>query len=344
MAGMGTRLRPHTLTTPKPLIRFAGKAMVEHIIDEIALSLGNGTDGDNVKIDEIGFVCGHFGEKAEKELIECASAKGAAGHIFYQDEPLGTGHAILCAKPLLHGEVIVAFADTLFTCSEKMLSGNTDAAHSDEQAEVVIFTSKVKNPQAFGVVITDETGHINGFMEKPQVFISDEAIIGIYYFRDGGILCAELQNLIDNDFRHGKEYQLTDALENMLKKNISFVKASVKEWLDCGNKDATINAHSHLLEQKPNLHYVSQDVTVSNSEIIRPCYIADGVILEDAVIGPFVSLEKKSTVKKSTLKHSIVQEETIIENSILTKSMLGIRTVVKNHNGEISIGDYSEVV
>ena len=153
-----------------------------------------------------------------------------------------------------------------------------------------------------------------------------------------------MQNLIDNDFRHGKEYQLTDALENMLKKNISFVKASVKEWLDCGNKDATINAHSRLLEQKPNLHYVSQNVTVSNSEIIRPCYIADGVILENAVIGPFVSLEKKSTVKKSTLKHSIVQQETIIENSILTKSMLGIRTVVKNHNGEISIGDYSEVV
>jgi glucose-1-phosphate thymidylyltransferase len=356
MAGIGTRLRPHTLTTPKPLIRFAGKAMVEHIIDEIALSLGNGADGGNVQIDEIGFVCGHFGKKAEKELIECASAKGAKGHIFYQDEPLGTGHAILRAKPLLHNEVIVAFADTLFISNEKMLPDNTGAVHSgkqepesgqtsgEEQADVVIFTSKVKNPQAFGVVITDETGRINGFMEKPQVFISDEAIIGIYYFRDGEILRGELQNLIDNDFRRGKEYQLTDALENMLKRNINFVKANVKEWLDCGNKDAAINTHSRLLEQKSNLHYISPNATVSNSEIIRPCYIADGVILEDAVIGPFVSLEKKSTVKKSTLKHSIIQQETIIENSILTKSMLGTKTVIKNHNGTVSIGDYSEVV
>jgi glucose-1-phosphate thymidylyltransferase len=347
MAGRGTRLRPHTLTTPKPLIRFAGKTMVEHIIDEIALSLGN-------PIEEIGFVCGHFGEEAEKELLECAAAKGAKGHIFYQEEPLGTGHAILCAKPLLKNEIVVAFADTLFIGGENMLSeikenavkqsGNLSRTATENQSDSIIFTCKVKNPQAFGVVVMDETGRINGFIEKPQVFISDEAIIGIYYFKNGEILHEELQNLVDNDFRHGKEYQLTDALENMFKRGINFVRTNVEEWLDCGNKDATVNTHSRLFERKPNLHHISPDVIKNNSEIIEPCYIADGVILENAVIGPFVSIEKKSIIKKSTLKQSIIQQETIIENSILTKSMIGGNATVKNHNGEVSISDYSEVL
>jgi glucose-1-phosphate thymidylyltransferase len=367
MAGKGTRLRPHTLTTPKPLIRFAGKTMVEHIIDEIALSLGS-------PIDEIGFVCGHFGEKAEKELIECAAAKGAKGHIFYQDEPLGTGHAILCAEPLLKNEVVVAFADTLFIGGENMLSETRkmpeirktpEASKTLETSKIseaqrlqmpsekqtqttfedaVIFTSKVKNPQAFGVVVADETGRISGFVEKPQVFISDEAIIGIYYFKDGATLRKELQNLIDTDFKRGKEYQLTDALENMLNKGVNFVRANVKEWLDCGNKDATVDTHSRLLEQKPNLHYISPDAIINNSEIISPCYIACGATLDNAVVGPCVSLEKKSTVKKSTLKHSIIGQETIIENSILTKSMIGNNAVIKNHNGEVSISDYSEIL
>jgi glucose-1-phosphate thymidylyltransferase len=388
MAGRGTRLRPHTLTVPKPLLRFAGKAMVEHIIDEIVLSLGDNNSDNNgsnsersARIDEIGFVCGHFGEDVEKKLIECAAAKGARGHIFYQDEPLGTGHAVLCAEPLLKNEVVVAFADTLFIGGENILSRaqriqtattvatasadrqtaniettvdrNRSCSASDavsdavakNQPDAIIFTGKVENPQAFGVVVTDEVGRISGFVEKPQVFISDEAIIGIYYFRDGEILRRELQNLIDTDFKRGKEYQLTDALENMLgRKNINFIKANVKEWLDCGNKNATENTHSRLLEQKPNLHYISPNITVNNSEIIPPCYIADGVTLEDAVIGPCVSLEKKSIIKKSSLKHSIVGQETIIENSTLTKSMIGSRAVIRNHNGEVSISDYSEIL
>jgi glucose-1-phosphate thymidylyltransferase len=348
MAGRGTRLRPHTLTTPKPLLRFAGKTMVEHIIDEIALSFG-GNSGDSeiretakndIKIEDIGFVCGHFGEEVERELIECAAAKGAKGHIFYQEEPLGTGHAILCAEQLLKKEVVVAFADTLFIGGENMLQMATDGGQPDS----VIFTGKVKNPQAFGVVVADAAGHISGFVEKPQVFISDEAIIGIYYFKDGETLRTELQNLIDTDFRRGKEYQLTDALENMLKKNVDFVRAHVKEWLDCGNKDATIDTHSRLLERKSNLHHIDTGAVINNSEIIPPCYIADGVTLENAVIGPCVSLEKNTAVKNSTLQHSIIQQEVLIEKSKLTRSMAGSRAIIKNHNGEVSISDYSEIL
>ncbi|MDR1739466.1 MAG: NTP transferase domain-containing protein [Bacteroidales bacterium] len=327
MAGQGTRLRPHTLTSPKPLLCFAGKAMVEHIIDELSLSVGT-------EINEIGFVCGHFGKEAEEALLECAAKKGAKGHIFYQDEPLGTGHAILCAKELLKGEVLVAFADTLFIGSENML---------DCEQEGVIFTNKVENPQAFGVVVADETGRINAFVEKPKVFISDEAIIGIYYFKDGKNLHKELQYLIDTDFRRGKEYQLTDALENMLQKGLSFARANVEQWLDCGNKDATIDTHTALFKSKPQLHSVSASAEQKNSKIIEPCFIAKGVVLENAIIGPCVSIEKNCIIKNSNIDNSILQQEIQVENANLQRSMIGNKATVKNHKGVVSLGDYSQV-
>ena len=197
MAGMGKRMRPHTLTTPKPLIPVAGKPIVQHLVEDIIRMC-------NQKVDEIAYVVGHFGAEAEKNLIKIAESLGAKGTIHYQDTPLGTAHAILCAESALSGPVVVAFADTLFSADFNM----------DPECDGVIWVKQIEDPRQFGVVKTNKDQVITDFVEKPQEFVSDLAIIGIYYVKDGDNLKKELQYLIDNDIKDKGEFQLTNALEN----------------------------------------------------------------------------------------------------------------------------------
>src|SRR5262245_41773209 len=185
MAGMGKRMRPHTLTIPKPLIPVAGKPIVQHLVEDI-------TKVCHEPVDEIAYVIGDFGKEVEKNLISIAEAQGARGSIYYQDKPLGTAHAILCAAPSLTGKIVIAFADTLF---------KTDVIADTQNSDGIIWVSKIDDPRMFGVVKLDADGTITDFVEKPQTFISDLAIIGIYYIRDGEYLKNELHYLIDNNIR-----------------------------------------------------------------------------------------------------------------------------------------------
>jgi len=194
MAGAGKRMRPHTLTTAKPLIPVAGKPIVERLVEDLAAMCTE-------KLETIAFIIGDFGDAVEKQLLEVAARLGAQGKIYYQDEPLGTAHAILCAKEDLVGNVIVAFADTLFYADFKINPAD----------EGMIYVQQVADPSAFGVVKLDGEGIITDFIEKPKEFISDLAIIGIYYFKDGPRLRKELEYLIDNDIKEKGEYQLTNA-------------------------------------------------------------------------------------------------------------------------------------
>jgi glucose-1-phosphate thymidylyltransferase len=235
MAGMGKRMRPHTLTIPKPLLPVAGKPIVHWLIEDIAAVCDE-------PIDEIAFVIGDFGAETENHLLHIAESVGAKGRICYQHDPLGTAHAILCAKESLKGEVIVAFADTLFRAK----------FHLDTNPDGVIWVHRVDNPSSFGVVKLDNDNYITDFVEKPAEFVSDMAIIGIYYFKSGETLHTELQYLIDNDIREKGEYQLTNALENMKNKGLAFKPGEVEEWLDCGNKDATVYTNQRILEIKKN--------------------------------------------------------------------------------------------
>ena len=216
MAGRGSRLRPHTLTVPKPLIPIAGKPIVQRLVEDITRVCGQ-------KVDEIAFVIGDFGAVVEAELLEIAKSLNAKGAIYHQDEALGTAHAILCAKKALEGPVVVAFADTLFRADFTL----------DAQKDGIIWVQKVKDPKAYGVVKMNENDVITDFIEKPQEFISDLAIIGIYFFKDGLKLSDELQYLIDNNIKEKGEFQLTNALENMKQKGAEFYPGKVDEWLDC---------------------------------------------------------------------------------------------------------------
>ncbi len=326
MAGMGKRMRPHTLTIPKPLIPVAGKPIVQHLVEDI-------TKVCHEPVDEIAFVIGDFGKEVEKNLITIAEAQGAKGSIYYQDKPLGTAHAILCAAPALTGKTVIAFADTLF---------KTDVIADTQNSDGIIWVSKIDDPRMFGVVKLNPDGGITDFVEKPQTFISDLAIIGIYYIRDGENLKKELQYLIDNNIRDKGEYQLTNALENMKTKGKRLMSATVKEWLDCGNKDATVFTNQRMLEIKSGAagtHTSSEKII--NSVINEPCFIAEGVVLDNSIVGPYVSIGRNTRVKNSIVRNSIIQSDTLIDTQVINNSMIGSNVILSGRYSEFSLGDYS---
>jgi glucose-1-phosphate thymidylyltransferase len=328
MAGMGKRMRPHTLTIPKPLIEIAGKSIVQRLVEEIGSIVQE-------KIEEIAFITGRFGQDIENQLISIAKRLGAKGIICYQDQALGTAHAIYCAEKLLNGKVLVAFADTLFHADFKI----------DDSCDGIIWVKKVDDPSQFGVVKIDSNGIITDFIEKPKQPVSDLAIIGIYYFKDGNILKQELKYLLDNNVTVKGEYQLTDALENMKQKQMIFKTAEVNEWLDCGNVQATIDTQCRVLElvkQKEKL--VSNTVKQTNSVIIEPCYLGENVEIENSIIGPYVSVAKNTRIKSSVISASIINESSIISSLILKNSFIGKETIVESVEKKIDIGDYSKIV
>jgi len=324
MAGMGKRMRPHTLTTPKPLIPIAGKSIVQRLLEEIA-------DACAEKIDEIVFIIGNFGKETEDELKRIANTLGATGSIFYQEKALGTAHAVLCAKEKLEGKIIVAFADTLFKADFRI----------DETQDGIIWVKTVKDPTSFGVVKVNKENVITDFVEKPGQFVSDLAIIGIYYIKDGKNFKNELQLLIDNDIKDKGEFQLTSALENMKNKGVKLNPGEVSEWLDCGNKDSTVYTNQRILEFNKEENLISTTHTALNSVIISPCYIGENVKLVNSVVGPYVSIGNNSVIEDSVIKNSIVQTYSKISFANIHNSMFGNYVNFKNKNLELSIGDYS---
>ncbi|MCF6365864.1 MAG: hypothetical protein L3J35_06630 [Bacteroidales bacterium] len=324
MAGMGKRMRPHTLTIPKPLIPIAGEPIVKRLAEEI-------TKVSKSKVEEIAFIIGRFGEEVEQTLLKIATNLGAEGKIYYQEEALGTAHAIYCAEPSLNGKVTVAFADTLFKADFDL----------NEETDSVIWTKKVDNPEAFGVVKKDAQGNITDFIEKPKEFVSDEAIIGIYYFKDGENLREELKYLIENNIRGNNEYQLTDVLENMKNKGIGFKSATVTEWLDCGNKDATVHTNQRILHHLGNK--VSSKSEQNFSVIIEPCFIDEGAIINNSVVGPYVSVGKNTIIKNSVISNSIIQTNCNIKEAIFANSMIGNYVNINKEKDDFSIGDYNSI-
>jgi glucose-1-phosphate thymidylyltransferase len=326
MAGRGSRLRPHTLTVPKPLVPVGGKPIVHRLVEDIAAVCSE-------KIEEIGFVIGDFGADIEKELIKVAEKLGAKAKIYYQDKPLGTAHAVLCASEMLDGPVVVAFADTLFKADFKI----------DPNADGILWVKQIEDPSAFGVIKMNDKGEIIDFVEKPSTFVSDLAMIGIYYFKDGLALRKECEYLIENDVIKGGEYQLPDALRRLTESGKKFKPGEVIEWLDCGNKEVTVFTNQRVLEYDyaKNLEMVHPSSKLINSIIIPPCFIGKDVILENSIVGPHVSLGHGSMVTNSIIHNSILQANAIIMDANLKDSMLGSNAKYKGLARDLSLSDYS---
>lgn len=328
MAGRGSRLRPHTLTVPKPLIPIAGKPIVHRLVEDIAKVI-------NQDIEEIAFIIhDSFGKKVEEELVAIAQKLGSRGTIYYQNEALGTGHAIMCAKNSLSGPAVIAYADTLFRADFTL----------DTSADSVIWVKQVENPEAFGVINLNESNEIIELVEKPKEFVSDLAVIGIYYFKDIAVLKNELQSVLDNNIIHGGEYQINDGIKQMMQKGMKFVPGKVDEWMDCGNKDVTVETNSrmlHFLHNDGDEALVSDKARIENSTIIPPCYIADDVVLINSVVGPNVSLGKATHLTNVKIQNSLVQTHAHIKNAKLDNAMIGNHASFNGEFKSISIGDYS---
>ena len=326
MAGKGKRMRPHTLSVPKPLINVAGKPIVQRLVEDITKVCGE-------KVEEIAFVIGaDFGKEVEENLIKIAESQGAKGVIVYQEKALGTAHAIMCAKETIKGKTVVAFADTLFKADFVM----------DTNQEGVIWVQAIEDPRQFGVVKLNESGVITDFVEKPETFVSNLAIIGIYYFKDGDNLKKELQYLLDNNITEKGEYQLTNALENMKQKGIAFTPGRVTEWLDCGNKDATVYTNQRVLEfDKNETRLRGKNITLENAIVIEPCFIGDNVVLKNAIVGPHASIGANCAITDAIIKNSIVQPNTKLQNTIVANSMIGESAEIKGKALDISMSDYT---
>lgn len=327
MAGRGSRLRPHTLTIPKPLIPIAGKPIVHRLVEDIVGVL-------NQDIEEIAFIIHEsFGIKVEEDLIAIAHKLGARGTIYYQNEALGTGHAIMCAKDSLSGPAVIAYADTLIRADFDL----------DQNADSVIWVKQVDRPEAFGVVNLNEANQIIELVEKPSTYVSDLAVIGIYYFKEVEVLKNELQLVLDNNIIHGGEYQINDGIKQMMAKGMVFVPGKVDEWMDCGNKDVTVETNSRMLGflQKDGEQLVNSNVKLENSTIIPPCYIGENVVLINSTVGPNVSLGNASHVSNSTIQNSLIQTHSHIKNADLYNAMIGNHASFDGDFKSISIGDYS---
>lgn len=327
MAGKGSRLRPHTLTIPKPLLPIAGKPMVQRLVEDLAVSLTQ-------PIEEIAFVIGAFGQETEDKLRQVADAMNARCSIYYQEEPLGVGHAILCAAPSLAGPCMIAFSDTLFKADFSF----------DPKAEGVIWLQKVSDPSSFGVVTLNGEGYISGFVEKSPVFISDLAIVGIYYIREADRLRQALEQMTTQGIRDKGEFQITTALEMLRQGGLRFRSAYIEEWLDCGNKENLLTTNRRMLHLKQDSErLVSNTARIENSIVLPPCYIGENTLVRNSVIGPYVSIGSNAEVAHSVISDSIIQNDAVIQNANLTLSMIGNSVDYQGESSKLSLGDYSKV-
>jgi len=330
MAGRGSRLRPHSLTVPKPLIPVAGQPIVHRLVKDIVKVLKQ-------PIEEIAFVLGDpawFGDDVVTSLVDLATSLGAKASIYRQDQPLGTGHAIMCAKPSLSGPAVIAYADTLIRAEFDL----------DPTADSVIWTKQVDNPEAYGVVKLNEKQEIVELVEKPETFVSDQAVIGIYYFKDVAVLKEKLQEILDENIMNGGEYQINDGIKRMMSEGKIFKTGTVDEWMDCGNKAITIETNQRMLgflKADGVEQLVAASAKLENSKIIEPCFVGENVVLKNTTIGPFVSVGNGTVIENSIIENSLIQTNSEITNAKLNNAMIGNNVKFNGEFTSISIGDYS---
>lgn len=299
------------------------------IVERIVETFGRTLDRD---IDEIVFILGpDFGQEIKDALQAMSERQQARATFRVQKTAQGTAHAVYCAEQDLEGECIIVFADTIFDMEGSVTIGEADS---------VIWLKEVDDPSRFGVAV-EKDGRITDFVEKPSEPISNLAIIGVYYFKEAQKLQKEIEYLLENDVRgHGGEFQLTDALDRLLKNDNVFKKATVDEWMDCGTLPAWLETSGKIVEKE--YQEVDED-QFQETKIIPPVYIGDNVTLEHCIIGPHASIAAGSTLKKCTVKNSLIQEEAHLEDCNIEGSTIGRHAELKEVEQEVHLGDHSKV-
>ena len=294
VAGNGLRLRPYTENVPKCLLPVAGKTILDWIVED---SLG-------LKPSETIFITGYKADVVDQFLTK-RTAWGKTRTVI-QSNPQGLGEAVSLALPYVDDDepVLIILGDTLFEADLSILNG---------MDQNVLYTYKVEDPRRFGVAVTDSTGRIERLVEKPQEFVSDEAIVGIYYIKDTKVLKESLNYLMDNNIRTKNEFQLTDALEMMIEKGCRFRTAPVSKWLDCGLAETLLETNAHVLNRYDN----SASVNLPGVKVIAPCHIGKDVKIVNSTIGPNVSVGDGCVIENSTVKNAVLWDGVKVEGRTL---------------------------
>jgi len=316
VAGVGSRLKPHTHTTPKVLLNVGGKPILGHILDKLA------EEG----IKKTTFVIGHLGGMIQEYVLK--NYPSFKSDFVEQKEMEGLGHAIYKALPTIkEQEVFVILGDTVFDVNLKEVFKNKVSS---------LGVKEVEDPRRFGVAVT-ENGFIKKLVEKPNEPVSKLALVGLYYFSDADKLSKSLTELVDKDIRTNGELQLTDAIQLMIEAGEQLTTFPVEGWYDCGKPDTLLSTNQFLLDR--NGHSIEYPDVVIN----KPVFIADDVEISNAVIGPYTTIDKGSRIESSIIKNSIIGTNAKVLNSMLENSIIGNNSVVKGSLKRLNSGDSSEI-
>ena len=319
LAGKGTRLRPHTHTRPKPLLRVGNRTVLDRVLDLL----------EQAGVDEIIGIMGHLSEQIESHL---KSEHPNLGFIpVEQTRQLGTADAIRLAQPYVRGPVLIVFVDTLFRA-------DLDIIHRRPELDGIVWAKEVEDYQRFGVIVHDDDGFMQEIIEKPELPVSKLANIGLYYIRNVDLLFEGISHVMEQPPKLG-EYFLTDAYQYMIDHGAKLLTSEVSEWWDCGKPETLLDTNLKVLNEEA----APAPDPIPGVEFIPPVCIGEGVVLENAVIGPNVSIAAGSALRRSKVQNSIIGTGTVIEDCEIEQSLIGDRVQARGLRGTASLGDDSEI-
>lgn len=323
LAGHGTRVRPHTYSRPKPLVEVAGKAVLGHIMDELVV----------LDIDEIIFIVSTQGDKIEEYMR--ANYPQYPTRCVVQDRMLGQSYGVYMARPYVEqGEVLIIFSDTVFKTDLATLSA--------EPADGVLHLREVPDPARFGVAVVGADGFVSRLVEKPTTPVSNLAIVGVYYFKDGKRLFGAIERQLNSGLQLNGEYFLADAITLLLEEGARFKARSLEMWEDCGTIPALLEANRHLLAARPAVQVAAPEKPAAYT-VVPPVAIAPDARIERSVIGPYASIGAGAQIFDSIVTDSIVHEKAHLEASLITGSVIGRNTRLKGNFKRLNVGDDCQV-
>lgn len=321
VAGAGTKLRPHTYTQPKALIPLAGKTVLSIIVDQL----------HEAGIRDFIFIIGYLGEKIQDYVEERYPALNV--HFIHQNERQGTGHAIELTKSIVgNDEVFIVLGDTI---AEYDVKAMLESPHS------MLGVKKVDDPRNFGVAEIEEDGFISRLVEKPAIPKSNMALVGLYKIKETDILFNCIEKIIESDIRTNDEFNLTDALECMLKTGAKFQAFKVQNWFDCGKKDTLLESNAILLKKFGS--NISEPHSFENTIIVQPVNIGEGCDIRNSVIGPNVTIGENATINHGIIKDSIIGSYSKLIDIVLRNSLIGSDAEVKGVSRSLNIGDNTAI-
>ena len=323
LAGKGTRLRPHTHVTPKPLIHVAGRPVMSHILDDLA----------DVGVDEIVFVVGHMRETIERYIAD--AYPNIKAHYVVQEVQDGTAGAVSLAEPFVDEHVLILFVDTLFDAELGLVHNVPEGTGG------IIWAKVVEDYQRYGVILTDEEDHMVRIIEKPTEPISKLANIGLYYIKDWQLLFEGIRHTLAADPGPSGEFYLTDAFQYMVDEGSKIRVAPVAGWYDCGKPETLLKTNRHLL--LTGRSGIAASATVEGSTLNDPVRVEEGAVVRNAVLGPNVTAEAGARVEDSTVVDSILGSGCTVIESTLHDSLVGAESRVSSYRGQLSVGDHSEI-